>query len=153
MTKDKGLTYGRISAVGKSGDSCTGGNGPSKDHKTNILFWKWLPFHWLLLLCVSLTTVAEWATDTFLLHHETVLCVKKKVTGETDILPCDQNRNYIKGHPRANSTARQSILTWIRMSKMVKFRRRRKCSLALTVKSWWCFHEYLGRYLVCFSLS
>ena len=62
----------RISVLGEGGDPCTVGNGPSKDHKSVILFWRWLPFHQLLLMCVSLTTVVEWATQTFLLQQETV---------------------------------------------------------------------------------
>ena len=61
-----------ISVLGEGGNPCTVGNGPSKDHKTVILFWRWLPFHRLLLMCVSLTTVVEWAMETFLLQQETV---------------------------------------------------------------------------------
>ena len=51
----------RISVLGESGDPCIVGNGPSKDHKT-----EGLP------KCVSLTSVAERATDTFLLQQETI---------------------------------------------------------------------------------
>ena len=57
----------RISVLGESTDPYILGNGPSKDHKTVISFWTWIPFHLRLLMCLSLTTVAERAKDIFLL--------------------------------------------------------------------------------------
>ena len=64
----------RISVLGEGGDPCTAGNGPLKDHKTVIFPRDGFPFHWRLLMCVILTTVAGLASDTFLLQQETVFC-------------------------------------------------------------------------------
>ena len=44
------------------------------DNKTVISFWRWLLFHQWLEMCLSLTTLAEQATDTFLLQQESVSC-------------------------------------------------------------------------------
>ena len=63
----------RISVLCEGGDPCIAGNGPSEDHKIVIFPWDGFPFHWWLLMCVILTTVAGWATATFLLQQETVV--------------------------------------------------------------------------------
>ena len=75
----------RISILSEGGEPCTVGKRPSKYHKTVIFVWRWLPFHWWLLMWMSLTTVAERATDTVLLQQKTVSRGNQLVTENWDL--------------------------------------------------------------------
>ena len=75
----------RISVLGEGGDPCIADNGPSEDHKTVIFPGDGFPLHRQLLMCVSLTMVAEPSTDSLLLQQETVSRVDQPFSGNATI--------------------------------------------------------------------